>query len=72
MRNSALALVAVCLVLLSGCGCLENYEDRNLTRYGGGGPDPDQPAWHRCLFGTRFLPGRPRHAPAADDISPRQ
>lgn len=59
MRKIVLVLIAAGFVSPAGCGCLGTWEDRNLTRYGGGGPDPDQSAWHKCLFGTRYLPGRP-------------
>ncbi len=54
MRKLGVLFVAIWIVALSGCGCLEAWEDRNWA--GGGGPDPDQSAWHKCLFGTRQLP----------------
>jgi hypothetical protein len=56
MRLIATALLVICLGPLAGCGCLETDVDQ---RIGGGGPDPDQPAWHRCIFGTRYLPYTP-------------
>ena len=40
MRKLLITLRAVCLVALSGCGCLETWEDRSLTRYDDGGPEP--------------------------------
>ena len=66
MRKIASLFAAVVLATFTGCGCLETWEDKNLTRYGGGGPDPDQPGWHQCLFGTRYLRGRgaPQFSPA--------
>lgn len=53
-------LIASAFIALTGCGCFESWEDRNLVRYGGGGRDPNQPEWHRCLFGTTWLPGPQR------------
>ena len=56
MRKITLVLLAVQFASLTGCGCLDPLVQPELTHPGGGHPDPDQPAWQRCLFGTRYRP----------------
>ena len=58
MRKIGTLLLTVLVIASSGCGCFESYADRNLVT-GGGGRDPNQPEWHRCLFGTTWLPAPP-------------
>ena len=71
MRLIALGLVAAGLVSLSGCGCLEG---NRMTLEDS--PDPDQPSWQRCLFGTRYVESRfyggkisPQYVPNATEQS---
>ena len=54
MRSLAFALIASAFVAMSGCGCLET--DASRANWMDGKPDPDQPEWNRCLFGTRRIP----------------
>jgi hypothetical protein len=69
MRSLAIVLIAAGFLALSGCGCFEKwtdprFDDRPLSDDGGKNfyprdpaerPDPEQPAWQRCFFGTRFI-----------------
>lgn len=54
MRNIALAIIAASLGFVSGCGCGHwqtcNRPGSMMTS------DPEQAEWHRCLFGTRYVP----------------
>src|SRR5262245_34086455 len=72
MRMFILAIVAVGFASLAGCGCLEKYTDPRFDDRpidAGNGllyprdpvefADPDQPGWHRCIFGTRWLRNAP-------------
>jgi hypothetical protein len=58
MRKLSVPLFAVWLFTLAGCGCFEPVTD-NPFILGRGQPDPDQPAWHRCLFGTQYISNPP-------------
>lgn len=54
MRSITLTLVAFGLLFLSGCGCLESFGESTGIRYPYPFyPDPNQPAWDRCLFGKK-------------------
>ena len=71
MRSLGLTLVAAGFIFLSGCGCLETWEDRHLTRYGVvSAPDPDQPAWHQWLFGTKYVCVRSVRPTLSADFEP--
>lgn len=56
MRSIAFALIAAALVFLAGCGSLDPLV---VVHPGGSQPDPKQAAWHRCLFGTRWVAVNP-------------
>lgn len=59
-------LLFACLVFLqTGCGCLERMAEGTEVRTGAR-PDPEQAEWHRCLFGTRYIPVLP--PPAASNV----
>lgn len=58
MRIIASMLFALSLVVLSGCGCMENLSG-TVAQPGSGIPDATQPGWHQCLFGTRRVPMHP-------------
>jgi len=60
MRIMGKATIAILLVTLAGCGCLEPISEGPHIR-AGATPDPEQSAWHRCLFGTRFVPVVPTY-----------
>lgn len=66
MRNLGKAMVGLAFVALSGCGCLERLNDGPYL-LGGSHPDPDQPEWHRCLFGTRRIPMHP-YLPSVQEL----
>ncbi len=67
MRKVALSFVSVMLLAFAGCGCIEKYTDPRFDdrpifnekyafpRDPAEFPDAEQPGWHRCLFGTRWL-----------------
>ena len=54
MRKIATFVVAIGLLSLAGCGCLVEFGEKTGIRYPDHlYPDPNQPAWDRCLFGRK-------------------
>src|ERR1043166_4196079 len=70
------------LFALTGCGCIEKYTDPRFNENPHSGddamrprdpvdfPDHEQPAWHRCVFGTRWLMHAPGVTTYPDDNQP--